>query len=56
MDKRLPCFWIYSYCKVIDNVPKVTNTLFTCYVNNTFYVSSLSHAWQIDGCVLKIDT
>jgi hypothetical protein len=27
MDKKLPHFWVYRYCKVDANVSKNTNTL-----------------------------
>jgi len=30
MDKNLPHFWVYGYCKVAINLSKNTNTLLRC--------------------------
>jgi hypothetical protein len=39
MDKRLPCFYVYGYCKIVVNVSKNNNTIFT----NLWILHSIYH-------------
>jgi hypothetical protein len=41
MDKRLPCFYAYGYCKTIVNVSNNNNTIFT----NLWILHSIYHHW-----------
>ncbi len=43
MNNWLPRFYVYGYYKIVVNVPKNINTLFTCVINTFMYDYFFTH-------------